>query len=228
MIPVRVGTGACLGGVPIDCYSNYHASMRTGNWSAQHVRRSGDVRAYHLQSGAGPPASKLRFQPRSCQPRLIVAVSPQALDLAAWLAGHVRAADYVAVVMDLEGREFGVLAHLLDSGALALIDRLYIHWHLQHLVRPLAGWPAALVSGSGLGSDCVRCRIREMAAIAGPRRLVSSLLQWRAIQVRLKTGYNALRGPADGSLALLQCPAFAKGILCAWHLNYLLRVSMTP
>ena len=40
------------------------------------------------------------------------------------------------MVMDLEGREFGLLAHLLDSGTLALIDRLYIHWHLQHLVRP--------------------------------------------------------------------------------------------
>ena len=68
----------------------------------------------------------------------------QALDLAAWLSAHVRADDHVAVVMDLEGREFGLLSHLLGTGALALIDRLYVHWHLQHLVR----------LGSASGSAC--------------------------------------------------------------------------
>ncbi len=73
----------------------------------------------------------------------------------------------MAVVMDLEGREFGLLAHLLDSGALALIDRLYIHWHLQHRVRSF---------GRGVGQS--RCqgqergqmwsRARRATAVAGP------------------------------------------------------------
>ena len=50
----------------------------------------------------------------------------------------------MAVVMDLEGREYELLSHLLSSGALALIDRLYVHWHLQHLVRFLSQWCSVL------------------------------------------------------------------------------------
>ncbi len=43
--------------------------------------------------------------------------------------------DEVTAVMDLGGREPALLAHLLMDGALQLLDRVLVHWHIQHLVR---------------------------------------------------------------------------------------------
>ncbi len=52
-----------------------------------------------------------------------------------------------------QGREYGLLAHLLGTGALALVDRLYVHWHLQHLVRSRtsseSSTPAEVLGGCG-------------------------------------------------------------------------------
>lgn len=72
----------------------------------------------------------------------------QGLDLAAWVRAHIRAEDDVTLVMDLGGAEHAVLAHLLAAGALPLADRVLVHWHTQHLVRPspviLKGFQGAL------------------------------------------------------------------------------------
>lgn len=45
---------------------------------------------------------------------------------------------HVSVIMDLEGREFRLLRRLLLEGSLLLLDKVYVHWHIQHLVRPPA------------------------------------------------------------------------------------------
>jgi hypothetical protein len=61
----------------------------------------------------------------------------QGLDLSEWMRSHLRADDDVTLVMDLGGREHGLLAHLLRGGTLPLADQVLVHWHTQHLVSPV-------------------------------------------------------------------------------------------
>ncbi|WDR02533.1 FkbM family methyltransferase [Devosia algicola] len=49
-------------------------------------------------------------------------VEVQTLDLAQWLRTNVGADDNVIVKMDIEGAEYQVLQHLLDNGAIDLVD----------------------------------------------------------------------------------------------------------
>lgn len=58
----------------------------------------------------------------------------QGLDLSGWMKAHIRAEDDVTLVIDIGGREHGLLAHLLQGGALPLADQVLVHWHTQHLV----------------------------------------------------------------------------------------------
>ncbi len=51
------------------------------------------------------------------------------IDTARWLREHVRAEDFVSVKMDIEGAEYDVLRHLLDDGAIDLIDELRCEFH---------------------------------------------------------------------------------------------------
>lgn len=46
-----------------------------------------------------------------------------AIDFARWLEAHTRGADFVAVKMDIEGAEYDVLEHLLETQAIDRIDR---------------------------------------------------------------------------------------------------------
>ena len=48
----------------------------------------------------------------------------------------MRRADEVVVHIDVAGREHGLLQRLLMDETLMLVDRVLVHWHLQHLVRP--------------------------------------------------------------------------------------------
>lgn len=61
----------------------------------------------------------------------------QGLDLSEWMRSHLRADDVVTLVVDLGGREHGLLAHLLRGGTLPLANQVLVHWHTQHLVSPV-------------------------------------------------------------------------------------------
>ena len=54
-----------------------------------------------------------------------------------WMRSHLRVDDDVTLVVDLGGREHGLLAHLLRGGTLPLADQVLVHWHTQHLVSPV-------------------------------------------------------------------------------------------
>lgn len=51
------------------------------------------------------------------------------IDFAQWLQTNVSATDTVIVKMDIEGSEYGILDKLIDTGAIYLIDHLFVEWH---------------------------------------------------------------------------------------------------
>jgi FkbM family methyltransferase len=55
--------------------------------------------------------------------------SCQSINIAEWLQRTARAQDYVVMKMDIEGAEYAVAPHLIESGAAHLIDELFIEVH---------------------------------------------------------------------------------------------------
>jgi FkbM family methyltransferase len=53
------------------------------------------------------------------------------VDLAAWLRARYTLADFVVLKMDIEGGEWEVLAHLIETGAIALVDELMLECHAR-------------------------------------------------------------------------------------------------
>lgn len=53
----------------------------------------------------------------------------EAIDTALFLTEHVRPRDYVILKLDIEGAEYHVVPHLIETGAITLINELYIEWH---------------------------------------------------------------------------------------------------
>lgn len=53
----------------------------------------------------------------------------QGLDFAEWLKSTVTERDYVVMKMDVEGTEFDLIPRLLDTGAICLVDELFLECH---------------------------------------------------------------------------------------------------
>ena len=58
-------------------------------------------------------------------------VSVRTVDLNSFLRARFCAADFVWLKCDIEGAEFELLEHLLETGAAGLIDEASIEWHLD-------------------------------------------------------------------------------------------------
>ena len=52
-----------------------------------------------------------------------------ALDIAQYLQDHFTVDDFVVVKMDIEGAEFKIIPHLVKTGAIALIDEIFLECH---------------------------------------------------------------------------------------------------
>jgi FkbM family methyltransferase len=63
-------------------------------------------------------------------------VEVKAIDFSDWLAQNVNPDDYVVCKMDVEGAEFDVLEHLLQTKKMALIDVLLVEWHPSRFPNP--------------------------------------------------------------------------------------------
>ena len=57
-------------------------------------------------------------------------VSVSTIDFAEFLQRRVTEADYVAVKMDIEGAEYTVVPHLIATGAIRLIDEMFVEVHV--------------------------------------------------------------------------------------------------
>ena len=56
-------------------------------------------------------------------------VTVQMIDFAEYLTNNVKREDYVAMKIDVEGGEYDLLEHLLQTGAAGLLDELFVEWH---------------------------------------------------------------------------------------------------
>ena len=55
----------------------------------------------------------------------------KAIDMADFLQRRVAASDFVVMKMDIEGAEYAVLPHLLATGAIDLVDELFVEVHTE-------------------------------------------------------------------------------------------------
>uniref|UniRef100_A0A0R0F845 Methyltransferase type 11 domain-containing protein n=1 Tax=Glycine max TaxID=3847 RepID=A0A0R0F845_SOYBN len=63
----------------------------------------------------------------------------QGFDFAEWLKGAVTKRDFVVVKMDVEGTEFHLIPRLIQTGAICLIDELFLECHYNRWQRCCPG-----------------------------------------------------------------------------------------
>jgi FkbM family methyltransferase len=59
------------------------------------------------------------------------------VDFAKWLREHISNDHFVFVKMDIEGGEYNVIEHLLNTGAINLINVLAVEWHAEKFPEPM-------------------------------------------------------------------------------------------
>lgn len=63
----------------------------------------------------------------------------QGFDFALWLKSMVGEMDYVVVKMDVEGNEFNLIPRLIETGAICLIDEMFLECHYNRWQRCCPG-----------------------------------------------------------------------------------------
>ncbi|KAG2335069.1 hypothetical protein Bca52824_006249 [Brassica carinata] len=63
----------------------------------------------------------------------------QGFDFADWLKKSVRERDFVVMKMDVEGTEFDLIPRLIKTGAICLIDELFLECHYNRWQRCCPG-----------------------------------------------------------------------------------------
>lgn len=63
----------------------------------------------------------------------------QGFDLAEWLKNTVSRNDFVVMKMDVEGAEFDLIPRLFESGAICLVDELFLECHYNRWQRCCPG-----------------------------------------------------------------------------------------
>lgn len=56
-------------------------------------------------------------------------IKVETIDFSKWLLSNFNEADSIILKMDIEGAEYEVIEHMIDTGAFGLIDELWIEWH---------------------------------------------------------------------------------------------------
>ena len=66
-------------------------------------------------------------------------VMVKTLDFSKWLKENIKKDDYVFCTMDIEGSEYDVIKQLFTTGAINLIDKLYVEFHAVKLDTDMRG-----------------------------------------------------------------------------------------
>ena len=56
------------------------------------------------------------------------------IDFAKWLKATFKPGDEVIVKLNVEGAEYAILRHLIDTKAIKLISRLFVEWHWYKMI----------------------------------------------------------------------------------------------
>jgi hypothetical protein len=87
-------------------------------------------------------------------------------DLAYTLLTNVKPEDYCVVKIDIEGGEWDLVPHLDETGALELIDELFVEFHFHHPMLYPNGW----------GPDTFPHTITDTAELMAKLRTLPSLI----------------------------------------------------
>ncbi|KAK1284528.1 hypothetical protein QJS10_CPB21g01468 [Acorus calamus] len=79
-----------------------------------------------------------RIKPVGSSSKSTAAAIP-GFDFAVWLKSTVSEADYVVMKMDVEGTEFDLIPRLFETGAICLIDELFLECHYNRWQRCCPG-----------------------------------------------------------------------------------------
>ena len=80
--------------------------------------------------------STLYFNKKSGNIRADNFIEVETIDFSDWLAKNITGDNYVVCKMDVEGAEFDVLEHLLETKQIDLIDVLLVEWHVSRFPNP--------------------------------------------------------------------------------------------
>lgn len=56
-------------------------------------------------------------------------IKVKCVDLDDWIKGMFTESDEIVLKLDIEGAEYTVLPHMIESGSIDYIDKLFIEWH---------------------------------------------------------------------------------------------------
>lgn len=74
-------------------------------------------------------------------------VKKLAFDLAGWMLETFKPEDYIVLKIDIEGAEYAVVQRLIDSGAISLVQELYVEWHRVAVMRSKKDKLAEILDG---------------------------------------------------------------------------------
>jgi FkbM family methyltransferase len=58
-------------------------------------------------------------------------IKVKTIDLSKYIMSNFKEEDYIVLKMDIEGKEYDVLEHMIKTGAIKYIDKLYCEWHVS-------------------------------------------------------------------------------------------------
>lgn len=61
-------------------------------------------------------------------------VEVDAIDFSEYLVNHFKRDDYIILKIDIEGKEYDLLEHLIKLGSISFVNELYCEWHCHKMV----------------------------------------------------------------------------------------------
>lgn len=87
--------------------------------------------------------------------------SAPALDFAKWLSTNIKIGTFVFVKMDIEGAEYDVIDHLLNTGAIDFISVIAVEWHAHKFAEPVRSQYIAIENKLRAYSSLNRVRVLD-------------------------------------------------------------------
>lgn len=80
-----------------------------------------------------PESATLRLDKKPTKVNYDIPVKVETFDLSTWIKSNFSKSDYVVLKMDIEGSEFDVIPHLIDTNAFEYVDEFYCEFHHNSL-----------------------------------------------------------------------------------------------
>lgn len=90
--------------------------------------RSGTAQLFTCLEDVGDLGNSL-FAESRCDLDRDHPVDVELVDLASYILENFESSDYLVLKLDVQGAEYGLVPHLIHTGAIALLDEIHVEWH---------------------------------------------------------------------------------------------------